>query len=71
MSSKMHFIMPDGNRLSSLLDRAEPVMRGAASTSKSKHPYKHNMTLLFEPQDNFEAAEMAAASKLGARSKRR
>ena len=75
----MPFIMPDGSRLSAVLDRAEPARRGKrgsrsgklANKGASKQPYKHRLDSLFEPKDEYEAAELAAASKLGARSKLR
>jgi hypothetical protein len=67
----MPFIMPDGRRLSSLLDRGEQTGRSSVKR-KGKPAYRHRMEALFEqPTDENEAADMAAVSHLGARSKLR
>ena len=65
----MPFLMPDGSRLSTLLDRAEP--KRTKKSRQSKQPYKHRMNVLFEARDEHDAAELAAVAKLGARSKLR
>ena len=75
MAASMPFIMPDGSRLSTLLDRTDVPQRKGRGSNKSKakraQPYKHRMELLFDAQDENEASEAAAAGKLGARSKLR
>jgi hypothetical protein len=65
----MPFLMPDGTRLSSLLDRGEPARQ--AKSSKSTQPYKHRLSALFEVRGDVDAAEIAAVSRLGARSRLR
>lgn len=72
MSAKgMPFLMPDGSRLSTLLDRAEPKRAKHKSRQGSKQPAKHRMDVLFEARDEHDAVELAAVAKLGARSKLR
>lgn len=72
MSAKnMPFLMPDGSRLSTLLDRGAEPKRSKHKKRSSKQPYKHRMDVLFEARDERDAAELAAVAKLGARSKLR
>jgi hypothetical protein len=65
----MPFLMPDGTRLSSLIDRAEPTRQ--KKSSKSKQPYKHRLDALYELKGDADASEVAAVSRLGARSRLR
>lgn len=72
MASSMPFIMPDGGRLTSLLGRDEPHGRSRkAKRSGRGGGHARHSEIRFEATNEFEAAEIAAASKLGARRRTR
>lgn len=71
MSSCMPFIMPDGRRLTQLLDHGESDKARSHTKKGKKSDQRRTVNLNLEPQNEYEAQEFAAAAKLGARSRLR
>lgn len=63
--------MPDGRRLTQLLDHGDSEKTGRNTKKGRKGDQQGKVNLKLEPQNEHEAQEFAAAAKLGARSRLR
>eukprot|EP00892_Ulva_mutabilis_P001272 jgi/Ulvmu1/11145/UM071_0029.1 len=71
MTPSMPFIMPDGRRLTQLMESGETEKTRSTTKKGRKRQQGCAVNLKLEPHNEYEAQEFAAAAKLGARSRLR